>query len=66
VFQKEGVEVQTGISVVSEVLVEAVRAGEEVAPALVRAVPEQFCDAPSPQCSAAKLGPSFDDLIHAQ
>jgi len=46
--------------------VAAVRGVEEDAPALVRAVPEQFCGAPSPQRSAATLGPSLYDLIGPQ
>src|SRR5882762_10372250 len=47
------------ISVVWAVLVEAVLAGVGDGPVLAPAEPVRSCAAPSPQCSAAMLGPSL-------
>jgi len=54
------------ITAVWAVLVEAVLAVVGDAPAWAPAEPAPSCDAPSPQRSAAMLGPSFNDLIGAQ
>src|SRR5205814_10118235 len=58
----------TGISVVSEAQVAAVRAVEEGGLALVQGAPASVrsCRAPSLQRSAVTRGPSFYDLVRPQ
>jgi hypothetical protein len=65
-----GIHYLTGgiIIAVWAVLVEAVLAVVGDAPAWAPAEPARSCDAPSPRCSAATLGPSFllslEDPVH--